>query len=59
MRNSSGQNVVEYLLLVTTVLIVAIVFLGKNGPFHRSVEGVLNETVEQLNDLRNEINFAK
>ena len=59
MRNSNGQNVVEYLLLVAGVLIVAILFLGKNGPFHKGIEGVLNGTVEQINNLQNEINLAK
>ena len=52
-----GQSVVEYILLVTAVLILMIVFLGKNGAFKSNVENTLNSTVDSIDNLRNEIDF--
>ena len=40
--NKRGQNIIEYLLLVTAVAIVAIVFLSSNGPFRGALENSLN-----------------
>ena len=56
-ENPRGQAIIEYILLVTAVLILMIVFLGKNSPFKSKVEGALNSTVAQIDSLKNEIDF--
>ena len=40
--NKRGQNIIEYLLLVTAVAVVVIVFLSSNGPFRGALENSLN-----------------
>jgi len=50
---------VEYILLVTSVLIVCIYFLNsKNGLMYQAVNGSLNSMVNEINALNSQIQFT-
>ena len=58
MKNKSGQNTIEYILLVVAVLTVLIVFFGQGGTYHKAMENsLLNSTVLQLQHVKDEIKF--
>ena len=56
MRNAKGQNMVEYILLVTAVLLVCIYFLNPaTGPMTQSVNVSLNSILNQINTINSQI----
>jgi len=57
MRNAKGQNMVEYVLLVTAVLLVCIYFFTTSSPMPNSINAALNSIVNQLNNLNSQIKF--
>jgi len=52
-----GQNLIEYVLLVTAVLLVCIFFATTNsgGPMTQAVNTSLNSIVNQINNINSEI----
>ena len=44
----NGQGVIEYLLLVTAVLVVLLAFFANRGPFARSFNNVLAIQVDEM-----------
>jgi len=56
MRSSRGQNLVEYILLVTAVLVVGIFFFTK-GPMQQAVNSSLYTVVNDINNLNSQIQF--
>ena len=57
MRNNNGQNMVEYILLVTSVLIVSIYFFSK-GPMSQSVNASLNSIVNEIDIINSQIQIS-
>ena len=57
MRNTKGQNIVEYILLVVAILLVCIYFFTNNGPMPNAVNATLNSIVNQLNNINSQIKF--
>lgn len=56
--NIRGQNVIEYVLLVVSVMIVCILFLGPNGKFKQTLENSLtNLTLNRIDKASAEIKF--
>ncbi len=56
MRNSKGQNMVEYVLLVTAVLLVCIYFFTtQSGPMPNAINATLNSIVNQINNINGQI----
>ena len=55
--NNRGQNVVEYILLITAVVLVFIVLMAPQGRFHKAVETNLNSLPSAINSLTGEIKF--
>jgi len=55
MRDSKGQNIVEYVLLVTAVLLVCIYFFTTSGPMSNSINTSLNSIVNQINNINGQI----
>ena len=52
MRDIKGQNMVEYVLLVTAVLIVCIYFFTSqsgNGPMAQGINAGLNGIINEIN----------
>jgi len=54
MKDIKGQNMVEYILLVTAVLLVSIYFFS-TGPMSRRVSSSLYSIVNQINDAQSQI----
>ncbi|MFA6378508.1 MAG: class III signal peptide-containing protein [Candidatus Omnitrophota bacterium] len=52
MRNKKGQSTLEYIILVTAVVAVAIVFLRPNnqGKLFQTVEGSYNSVADGLTE---------
>ena len=42
MNNRSGQNLIEYVLLLVLVITLLVIVLGPNGVFTRRIDGTLN-----------------
>ncbi len=57
MRDAKGQNMVEYVLLVTAVLLVCIYFFTtkSGGPMPNSINATLNSIVNQIDNLNSQI----
>ena len=50
---------VEYVLLVTAVIVVCIYFFAaKTGPMHKGLNATLNSVVNQINNLNGQIQFS-
>jgi len=59
MGRSKGQNIIEYVLLVTAVMVVAVIFFKplSSGHLHDALNASLNSAVTQINNLTNAIQF--
>ena len=57
MRNTKGQNMVEYVLLVTAVLLVCIYFFTarSGGPMPNAINASLNSILNQINNINSQI----
>lgn len=53
--NRKGQNIIEYLLLVTVLVIVCIFFLARRGPMENSMKKTLDTVDTSLIRLNAEI----
>jgi Flp pilus assembly pilin Flp len=53
MRDSKGQNVIEYILLVTAVLVVCIYYFtaASGGPLQASINAAIGSMANQVNNL--------
>jgi uncharacterized protein (UPF0333 family) len=56
MKNSKGQNLMEYILLVTAVLIVCIYFFTI-GPMRQGINTGLNSVVNEINNVNGALQF--
>ena len=57
-KNVQGQNVIEYLLVTTVVVIVCIAFFNPHGgPARNALENIANDAVDDIARLNNEIQF--
>jgi len=59
MGNSKGQNVVEYVLFITAVLLVCIYFFTpmSGGVMSNSVNASLNSIVNEIGNINSQIQF--
>lgn len=58
MRKIAGQNLIEYLLLIVTVILVLGLLLNPRSPFAARLETATFKTIsQQLNNVNNEIRF--
>ena len=60
MEETKGQNMIEYVLLVTAVLLVCIYFFTSKsgGPMTNSINSSLNSIVNQINNLNSQIQLS-
>jgi len=56
-NSQKGQSIFEYIIFLTTVIVVGLVFLGANGVFKRRVESSLNQAVDTLEVMVNKIDY--
>jgi Flp pilus assembly pilin Flp len=54
-RNRKGQSTLEYILLVTAVLVVLISLLGSGGFFQTALNGTLTQPMTQMNSISNRL----
>jgi uncharacterized protein (UPF0333 family) len=55
-RRKKGQSTLEYVILVTAVIVVIIALLmGGNSPFKSALNGTLGTTVDQMNVMGNRL----
>jgi len=57
MKDSKGQNMIEYVLFVVAILLVCIYFFTNNGPMPNAVNATLSSIVNQLNNINGQIQF--
>lgn len=55
MKNNKGQNMVEYILLVTAVLLVCVYFFNNKGPMPSAINSTLNSIVNQIDNGNGQI----
>ena len=59
MRNSKGQNAIEYVLLVTAVLLVCIYFFTTHGaPMPNAINSSLNSILNEINIINGQLQFS-
>jgi Flp pilus assembly pilin Flp len=56
MRDSKGQNLIEYVLLVVAVLVVCIFFIT-SGVMKQSVNASINSVLNEINNVNGQIQF--
>ncbi len=56
-HSTEGQNIIEYLLLMVTCILIFLVFLSPSGLFRNRIENTVNGTVNQLEDMANNVVF--
>lgn len=57
MRDRKGQNTVEYILLVTAVVLICLYFFAPGGPMTQRVNATLNSIVNQIDNINSQINL--
>jgi Flp pilus assembly pilin Flp len=60
MRNSRGQNMIEYILLVAAVMAVCIFYFSspKGSIMSQAINASLNGIVNEINNINSEINLS-
>ena len=57
--NCKGQNVIEYLLLTATVVILLVTFMKtSNSPMKNAMDNIYNDTVDGVASLNAELKFS-
>lgn len=47
-KKKKGQSTIEYILLVTGVIVILVIFLGPNGVFQKKYNEALSEGTEGM-----------
>ncbi|MDO8675286.1 MAG: hypothetical protein Q7K71_04115 [Candidatus Omnitrophota bacterium] len=55
MMKTKGQSTVEYILLVTAVIAVIILFTGPGGAFRNKLSDTINKTTDGMEDMANRL----
>ena len=59
-NNKKGQSTVEYIVLVTAVLSVAILFLtSKNGPFQTQLNSTMGTVTGQMTNMADRLSTSQ
>mgnify|MGYP001612850181 CR=1 FL=1 len=57
-RRLRGQNVIEYLLLTAIMALICLAFFHPvSGPAKTAMDNILNDTVQDIDRIRNEIQW--
>lgn len=56
-HDRQGQSIVEYILLVSAVIVALLVFLGRGGIFDRSISNVTQSQGDRLIETAGNIFF--
>jgi len=52
-RRKKGQSTLEYIILVTGVVVILILFLKKDGPFQTAYNSTLSTGTDGMNNMAN------
>lgn len=55
--DKKAQNIVEYLLFITVIIVVLVIFLGPTGPFRGAVNRALDGSINQLENIASSTTF--
>ena len=58
-RKKKGQSTLEYIILVTAVIAVVIVFLGPGSPFRSRVNAVLETTSNRMQNMADRLSASR
>ncbi|OGX08100.1 MAG: hypothetical protein A2Z88_07365 [Omnitrophica WOR_2 bacterium GWA2_47_8] len=57
-RKKKGQSTIEYILLVTAVIIIFLLFLGRGGIFQHALGNTLLTTQDAMQNAANKLRFG-
>ena len=55
LKNNKGQSTLEYIILVTAVVAVLLVFLGPSGIFRTTYNTTLDQVTNSMTSMSNRI----
>ncbi len=58
-RKKKGQSTLEYIIMVTGVVVVLILFLGPNGIFRASYNRTLGQGTNGMEDMANRLRNSR
>jgi uncharacterized protein (UPF0333 family) len=58
-RKKRGQSTMEYILLLTGVLVVMITFLAPNGPFAKKYNEAINSATEGMANMATRLSGSR
>jgi len=50
-RNQSGQSTIEYVIVITAVIVVILAIAGKNGIFRKALEKTHEKSMDGMTDM--------
>ncbi|OGX06970.1 MAG: hypothetical protein A2Z88_04160 [Omnitrophica WOR_2 bacterium GWA2_47_8] len=56
-QNRQGQQLIEYMLVVTAVVVIMLIFLGPLGPMKRAINDSLDASVNYLERVSRNVVF--
>lgn len=58
-RKKKGQSTLEYIIMVTGVVVVLILFLGPNGIFRTAYNATLGQGTNGMEDMANRLRNSR
>lgn len=58
-KRKKGQSIIEYVLLVTAVVAVLILFLKPDGPFSKAYNATLTTGISSMQDMANRLSGSR
>ncbi len=58
-RRKKGQSTLEYIILVTGVVAILIIFLGPNGPFQAAYNKTMTFGSNGMDDMANRLSRSR
>jgi len=59
LRKKKGQSTLEYVILVTGVIAVLLVFLGPTGVFRSAFQNALQQGTDGMEDMANRLRTSR
>ncbi|MDP8212542.1 MAG: hypothetical protein P9X22_04525 [Candidatus Zapsychrus exili] len=58
-NNKNGQNIVEYLLIFSIVVLIIFIALGPNGFMTKSIKDSLDTSISGIESMANNLNYEE
>lgn len=59
LKNKQGQSTVEYIILFSAVVAVALTFLAKDGKFRTTMDNTLNTAADGMRDMSDRLKASR